>query len=185
VKPAIQEKLISRNGSADGTLVRTNASVPIEVAMDPEEYKKRVRSSDEEEKQDRQGPVDPGNPMVDFRGERRGNKTHRLVTDPDCRFVSKGSSRTGVYPGYTVNALMENRSRILLGFEVNFSEKPKSFMAYGVSDGRRPSLPFGREIAGSVESASYFDRAMSFICRHEAEYLEGEQTANKSLEQSP
>jgi transposase len=119
VKRAMKENLISRHVSADGTLVRANASfksfVPIEVAMDPEEYKKRLRSSDEE---DNQGPQDPGNPKVDFRGEKRGNKTHRSVTDPDCRFVSKGSSGTGAYPGYTVNALMENRSRILLGVGV-------------------------------------------------------------------
>jgi transposase len=120
VKRAMQENLISRHLSADGTLVRANASfksfVPIEVAMDPDEYKKRLRSADEEEEQG--PPQDPGNPTVDFRGEKRGNKTHRSMTDPDCRFVSKGSSGTGAYPGYTVNALMENRNRILVGVGV-------------------------------------------------------------------
>lgn len=119
VKRAIAEKLISRHVSADGTLVRANASfksfVPIEVAMDPEEYKKRLRSEDEQQED---GPQDPGNLRVDFRGEKRGNKTHRSMSDPDCRFVSKGSSGTGAYPGYTVNALMENRNRILLGVGV-------------------------------------------------------------------
>jgi transposase len=120
VKRAMKENLISRHVSADGTLVRANASfksfVPIEVAMDPEEYKNRLRSADEEDADE--GPQDPGNPKVDFRGEKRGNKTHRSLTDPDCRFVSKGSSGTGAYPGYTVNALMENRNRILLGVGV-------------------------------------------------------------------
>ena len=67
--------------------------------MDPEEYKKRLRSSDDEDKEDPQGPQDPGNPEVDFRGEKRGNKTHRSMTDPDCRFVSKGGSGTAAYPG--------------------------------------------------------------------------------------
>ena len=116
VQRALKENLISRHVSVDGTLVRANASfksfVPIEVAMDPEEYRKRLRSSDDE---DHQGPQDPGNPTVDFRGQKRGNKTHRSLTDPDCQFVSKGTSGTGVYPGYTVNAVMENRHRILLG----------------------------------------------------------------------
>ena len=28
--------------------------------------------------------------------ERRGNRTDRSVTDPDCRFVSKGNSSTGM-----------------------------------------------------------------------------------------
>jgi hypothetical protein len=102
VKRAMQEKLISEHVSADGTLVRANASfksfVPIEVAMNPEEYKKRLRSADKEEKQEPGGPQDPGNPTVDFRGEKRGNKTHRSTSDPDCRFVSKGSSGTAPTP---------------------------------------------------------------------------------------
>ena len=46
--------------SADGTLVRANASyksfVPIEVAMDPEEYKKRLRAEDRDH--DPEGPQD-------------------------------------------------------------------------------------------------------------------------------
>ena len=114
-----KEKLIRSHVSADGTLVRANASfksfVPIEVDMDPEEYKRRLRSVDEE---DQDGPPDAGNPTVDFRGEKRGNKTHRSLTDPDCRFVSKGTSGSGAYPGYTVNAVMESRNRILLGLGV-------------------------------------------------------------------
>lgn len=117
VRQAMKEGLVSQHTSADGTLVRANASfksfVPIEVAMDPEEYKRRLRAEDDAASdEDRQ---DPGNRAVDFRGEKRSNKTHRSITDPDCRYVSKGSSGTGSYPGYTVNALMENRNRILLG----------------------------------------------------------------------
>ena len=61
---------------------------------------------------------DAGNRAVNFRGEKRSNATHRSVTRPDCRFVSKGTSGTGAYPGYTVNAVMENRHRFLLGFGV-------------------------------------------------------------------
>jgi len=116
VKRAMAEGLVSRHVSADGTLVRANASyksfVPIEVALAPEEYKRRLRVQD---RSDPEGPPDPGNRAVNFRGEKRGNATHRSVSDPDCRFVSKGASGTGAYPGYAVNALMENRHRILLG----------------------------------------------------------------------
>jgi transposase len=117
VKKALAAGLVSEHVSADGTLVRANASfksfVPIEVAMAAEEYKKRLREGDKDE-----GDDDPGNPRVDFRGQKRGNATHRSMSDPDCRFVSKGSSGTGAYPGYTVNALMENRHRVLLGVGV-------------------------------------------------------------------
>jgi len=119
---AIDAGLVSRHASADGTLVRANASyksfVPIELIMDPQTYKRRLRSSDTGEGTDGPAGQDPGNPRVDFRGEKRSNETHRSTTDLDCRFVSKGSSGTGAYPGYTVNALMENRHRILLGLNV-------------------------------------------------------------------
>jgi len=119
VKRALAKGLVSPHASADGTLVRANASyksfVPIEVAMDPEEYKKRLRAQDGG---GGEGPSDPGNRAVDFRGEKRSNATHRSATDPDCRFASKGATGTGAVPGYTVNALMENRNRILLGIGV-------------------------------------------------------------------
>ena len=119
VKQALEAGLVSRHVSADGTLVRANASfksfVPIELAMDPEEYKKRLRSRDAEDPDE---PRDPGNRAVNFRGEKRSNRTHRSTTDPDCRMVSKGTSGTGAFPGYTVNGVMENRNRILLGIGV-------------------------------------------------------------------
>lgn len=119
VKRAMAEGLVSRHVSADGTLVRANASyksfVPIEVAMDPEQYKRRLRAQDRDADE---GPQDPGNRAVNFRGEKRSNATHRSATDPDCRFASKGTSGTGAQPAYTVNALMENRNRILLGLGV-------------------------------------------------------------------
>jgi hypothetical protein len=84
-----------RAETGHGVAVQHGAAVvrrPIE-AMDPEEYKKGLRNSDEEEKHDPPGPADPGNPEVDFRGEKRGNKTHRSTSDPGCRFVSKGGFR--------------------------------------------------------------------------------------------
>jgi transposase len=119
IKRAMAAGLVSRHVSADGTLVRANASfksfVPIEVALDPAEYKRRLRAQDRAAED---GPPDAGNRAVDFRGEKRSNAPHRSVTDPDSRFVSKGTWGTGAYPGYTVNALMENRHRILLGFDV-------------------------------------------------------------------
>lgn len=120
---AMAAGLVSRHVSADGTLVRANASfksfVPLEVALDPVEYKRRLRASDAAAPGfDDQGPEDPGNRTVDFRGEKRTNATHRSTTDPDCRYVSKGTSGTGAYPGYTVNALMDNRHRFLLGLGV-------------------------------------------------------------------
>ena len=119
IKRAMAAGLVSRHVSVDGTLVRANASfksfVPIEVALDPAEYKRRLRAQDQAAED---GPPDAGNRSVDFRGEKRGNATHRSSTDLDCRFVSKGTSGSGAYPGYTVTAVMENRHRLLLGLGV-------------------------------------------------------------------
>lgn len=136
VKTAMKDGLVSLHASADGTLVRANASfksfAPIEVAQSAEKFKESLRAGDraDDEKPDAgNGPAttaDKGNPSVDFRGDKRGNKTHRSTTDPDCRFVSKGSSGTGAYPGYTVNAVMENRNRFLVGVNVEVFQGPAS-----------------------------------------------------------
>lgn len=127
VRRAFAQKLISSHVSADGTLVRANASfksfVPIEVAMSSEEYRRRLRADDDGQEEQ---PRDRGNPTVNFRGEKRSNATHRSTSDPDCRFVSKGSSGTGAFPGYTVNAVMDNRHRILLGMGVEIFQASSS-----------------------------------------------------------
>ncbi len=60
---------------------------------------------------------DPGNPTVDFRGERRSNATHRSTTDPEARLMRKGKGKEArlVFVGH---ALMENRNGLLVDFQV-------------------------------------------------------------------
>jgi transposase len=124
VAVAIQQKLVSPHTTLDGTLVQANAShksfVPIEVFLKPEEYKQRIRSLDQA--QDHQ---DPGNPTVTFRGERRSNQTHVSTTDPDAKLANKGNG-TAAMVGDTVNGLMENRHRLLLGINVESFRGPAS-----------------------------------------------------------
>src|SRR5216683_839077 len=38
-------------------------------------------------------PDDPGNPSVDFHGERRSNLTHQSTTDPEVRLARKGAGK--------------------------------------------------------------------------------------------
>src|SRR6202000_1946438 len=38
-------------------------------------------------------PDDPGNPTVDFHGEKRSNETHESTTDPDARLARKGAGQ--------------------------------------------------------------------------------------------
>jgi transposase len=56
---------------------------------------------------------DPGNPSVDFHGEKRSNKTHRSTTDPDARLMRKGRGKEArlCFMGH---ALMENRHGLLV-----------------------------------------------------------------------
>src|SRR5216683_2602789 len=53
-------------------------------------------------------PDDPGNPSVDFHGERRSNLTHQSTTDPEAR-LGAGKEAKLSYAGHV---LMENRNGI-------------------------------------------------------------------------
>src|SRR5216683_242703 len=71
---------------------------------------------------------DPGNPSVNFHGERRSNETHQSTTDPEALLARKGkgkeaklcysanalAARTTRHPGYAVSQWM--RKRIEEGF---------------------------------------------------------------------
>ena len=120
---AITQKLVSHHTTLDGTLVQAHAShksvVPMEVFLKPAEYKKRIRSLDQPQEQD------PGNPTITFCGERRSNQTHVSTTDPDAKLANKGQG-TAAMVGYTVNGLMENRYRLLLGINVESFRGPAS-----------------------------------------------------------
>lgn len=97
VKAAMEKGWVSLHWSVDGTPVRANAGqksfVPIEVLEKPEDYRKAIR------------------------GQKRSNKRHRSTADPDARIATKSSKETPI-PAYTVNAIMENRNRILTGIGV-------------------------------------------------------------------
>src|SRR5207245_2726578 len=59
-------------------------------------------------------PDDPGNPTVDFHGERRRNTTHASTTDPDARLARKGKGQEAKL-FYTGHVLMENRNGLAVG----------------------------------------------------------------------
>jgi transposase len=61
---------------------------------------------------------DPGNPSVDFHGERRGNVTHRSTTDPEARLFRKGKGKEARLV-FMAHALMENRNGLLMDFQVS------------------------------------------------------------------
>ena len=60
-------------------------------------------------------PPPPGdrNEWVDFKGQKRSNKTHRSSTDPDARLMRKGPGREAKL-SFGLRAAMENRSGLLV-----------------------------------------------------------------------
>src|SRR5207247_3645420 len=59
-------------------------------------------------------PDAPGNPTVDFHGERRSNATHASTTDPEARLARKGTGQEARL-FYTGHVLMEYRNGIADG----------------------------------------------------------------------
>ncbi|MFI5179746.1 MAG: IS5 family transposase [Vicinamibacterales bacterium] len=62
---------------------------------------------------DRPPPDDPGNPTVNFHGERRTNETHQSTTDPEARLYKKGRG-TEAKLSYLGHVTMENRSGLVV-----------------------------------------------------------------------
>jgi len=98
-------KLLSREHfSVDGTLIEAAAAL------------KSLRPIDEDEGEE--PPAGGGrNPDVDWRGERRGNLSHRSTTDPEARLARKGNGKEArlCYAGHT---LIENRNGLIVALEL-------------------------------------------------------------------
>jgi len=62
-------------------------------------------------------PDDPGNPTVDFHGEKRSNATHQSTTDPEARLFKKGKGREAKL-SYMGHVLMENRHGLVIDAEL-------------------------------------------------------------------
>jgi transposase len=91
---ARNEKLLSdEHFTVDGTLVEAWAG---HKSFKPKDSTKT------------QPPDDPGNPTVDFTGQKRSNETHRSTTDPDARLYRK-SHGTESKLCYSGHILMDNR----------------------------------------------------------------------------
>ena len=60
---------------------------------------------------------DPGNPTVDFHGEKRSNATHQSTTDAEARLMRKGKGKEAKLV-FMAHALMENRSGMLADFQL-------------------------------------------------------------------
>src|SRR6266581_1131540 len=62
-------------------------------------------------------PDDPGNPTVNFRGERRSNETHASKTDAEAQLARKSDGKESKL-SYSGNLLVENRNGLIVAAEV-------------------------------------------------------------------
>jgi transposase len=62
-------------------------------------------------------PDDPGNPTVNFHGEKRSNETHQSTTDPDALLARKGNGKEAKL-SYHANLLTENRNGLIVNTQV-------------------------------------------------------------------
>lgn len=62
-------------------------------------------------------PNDPGNPTVDFHGERRTNATHQSTTDPEARLAHKGPGKEAKVC-FSGHVLMENRHGFCVDLQI-------------------------------------------------------------------
>jgi len=71
------------------------------------------------QRKDRPAPPadDPGNPTVDFHGEKRSNDTHESKTDPDARLARKSGGHESKL-AYCANVLIENRNGLVVETEL-------------------------------------------------------------------
>ena len=61
---------------------------------------------------------DPGNPSVDFRGQRLRNATHQSSTDPEARLARKAAGKEAKL-SYAGHVRMDNREGLAVGARVN------------------------------------------------------------------
>jgi transposase len=95
----------SEHFTVDGTLIEAWASL------------KSFRPKDEKP-EDRDPPDDPGNPTVNFHGEKRSNETHASTTDPEARLARKGNNQEAKLC-FSAHALMENRNGLLVDLRID------------------------------------------------------------------
>jgi len=132
--------------TVDGTLLEAWAS---------------AKSFEPKDKKQGPSPDDPGNPTVNFRGEKRSNETHESKTDPEARLARKGEGKESKL-SYSGNLLVENRNGLIVDAEV--------FQANGTAE-RDAALIMLEQIPGTQPVTVGGDKAFDtrdFVneCRH-------------------
>lgn len=132
--------------TVDGTLIEAWAS---------------LKSFERKDQKPTPPPDDPGNPSVDFHGEKRSNETHESTTDPDALLARKGNGKEAKL-NYNGNLLTENRNGLIIHTEV--------FQANGTAE-RNAALVMLEQLPGADRvtvgaDKGYDTRDFVAECRH-------------------
>ncbi len=142
VKQALEAGLISSDHfTVDATLIQALASLK---SLTPRQGPPPKRDDD-----------DPGNPSINFRGEKRINDTHVSETDPEAKLMRKGKGReTKLCHGASV--LMENRHGLCVAVAVHepFPSAEKRAVPAMIRQARKR---FGLTIKTTGADAGYAD----------------------------
>src|SRR5258708_7945248 len=98
-----------------------------------------VKSFQPKNKKSSAPPDDPGNPTLDYRGEKRSNETHESKSDPEAQMARKGAGKEAKL-SYSGNLLVENRNGLIVDSRV--------WEATGTAE-RYAALEMLQEIPGS------------------------------------
>ena len=100
-----------------------------------------LKSFQPKDKGDSSPPDDPGNPTVNFHGQKRSNATHESKTDPEAQLARKGVGKEAKL-SYSGNLLVENRHGLIVQSRV--------WEATGVAE-RYAALQMLQEIPGDQQ----------------------------------
>jgi transposase len=120
--------------TVDGTLIEAWAS---------------LKSFQRKEQSKGAPPDDPGNPTVNFHGEKRCNQTHPSTTDADAKLARKGNGKEAKL-SFQGNLLVENRNGLIVNTEL--------FEANGTAE-RDAALVMLEQIPGSKRVTVAGDKA--------------------------
>jgi transposase len=162
----LQQYVSDDHFTVDGTLIEAWASL---------KSFKRQGSADQPP-----GPGgDPGNPTVDFHGEKRCNQTHQSTTDPQARLYKKGKGKEAKLC-FGAHVLMENRQGLCVDFRVESATEVTETQAALVMLGEQKEI-FGVQPHTVGADKGYHNREFVQGCREKGIIPHVAQQKNRQL----
>lgn len=146
----LQQYVSDDHFTVDGTLIEAWASL-----------KSFKRQASEDKPQAPAGA--PGNPTVDFHGEKRCNQTHQSTTDPEARLYKKGKGKEAKLC-FGAHVLMENRHGLCVDFRVESATEVTETQAALVMLGEQEEI-FGVQPHTVGADKGYHNREFVQGCR--------------------